>query len=140
MTKNKKDKKDISEDDFSTARQNYHFLITKIQDDIEKMSELAEDSSHPRAYEVLANMYKIAADMNDKLLEHNRKKQIIDEKKAESGQLDPTGDTAYLGSTVELQRKLLEDRKKKKETPKEEVEEAEIVEETEDEQTESSQS
>lgn len=135
MTKNKKDKKDISEDDFSTARQNYHFLITKIQDDIERMSELAEDSSHPRAYEVLANMYKIAADMNDKLLEHNRKKQIIDEKKAESGQIDPTGDTAYLGSTVDLQRQLLDDRKKKQADP---VEEADILEESKNEQTESS--
>lgn len=120
------------EDDFDAGRQNYHFLLTKILDDLEKISAVASDTEHPRAFEVLAGMYKTAADMNDKLMEHQRKKQVIDSDRKKTGAQDVIPDQAYLGSTVDLQRKLIADKKEQKRKQLEEIEDAEIIDDVKD--------
>lgn len=109
--------------DFDAARSNYHELISSLKGQIDMFKDIAEESGHPRAYEVLANMYKICGDMNDKLMEHVRRKQIIDEDRRRNNLIESDRKKhAYIGKSSELQRLL-------KEKKKEDVRDAEIVEE-----------
>ena len=45
-------------DDYDFARAKYYSLSEKGDEAIELMLELARDSEHPRAFEVLSNMMK----------------------------------------------------------------------------------
>ena len=118
-----KDKQRELEEDFDQARQNYHKLITDMMDDLEQMSEVAKETDHPRAFEVLFNGYKAAADMTDKFMEHQRKKQVIDDVKDGGKKVPMIEGQVYSGSITDLQRKLLADKKKKNKEDATEVKE-----------------
>ena len=49
-------KKDDIDDDYEFARSKYYNLAEKGDEAIELMMELARESEHPRAFEVLSNM------------------------------------------------------------------------------------
>ena len=66
-------------DDFEYTRQIYHELIAKGTDALDDMAEVARQSEHPRAFEVLATMIKSVADVNGDLISlHNKKKNLLD--------------------------------------------------------------
>jgi hypothetical protein len=71
------------------------------------MIEVARESEHPRAFEVLSGMIKGIADVNDKLMDLNKKKKDVE--KSDVPALENRGNTTnnvFLGSTTELQRFL----------------------------------
>ena len=97
--------------DFEMARTNIHEVIQNGTYAIEKLSEIADKSQHPRAFEVLATLMKTMLDANKDLLDLQKKIREIDA--ADS----PTNDAAkqvtnnlFVGSTSELQ-KVIEDMK-----------------------------
>jgi|TARA_B100000085_G_scaffold129164_1_gene117593 hypothetical protein len=93
-------------DDFEYTRQIYHELIAKGTDALDDMAEVARQSEHPRAFEVLATMIKSVADVNGDLISlHNKKKNYYkpDPKALPSG---VTTNNLFVGSTTELQRML----------------------------------
>ncbi len=53
------------DDDYEFSRETYRNLVTKSNDAIEQMLNLAMQSEHPRAFEVLSNMLKNTSDMTD---------------------------------------------------------------------------
>jgi len=75
------------------------------------MMELARESEHPRAFEVLGQLIKQKADINDKLMKlHKSNKEI---KKVENPALEggtTTNNNVFIGSTADLQ-KMLHDEK-----------------------------
>jgi hypothetical protein len=73
------------------------------------MIEVARESEHPRAFEVLSGMIKGIADVNDKLMDLNKKQKELtkEDKPAES----TTNNNLFVGSTTDLQRMLLGDEK-----------------------------
>ena len=96
--------------DYNFSRANYYRLAETGQEAIEMMMEVARESEHPRAYEVLANMLKQNAEITDKLVElHKKRKDVV--KKEEKGQAalpnQQTTNNLFVGSTTELQRMLL---------------------------------
>lgn len=98
------DKTDV-ESDYDFARDNYKRLINISLEAIDGAAELAKESEHPRAFEVLFNGIKHAADINDKLLEHQRRKQVVDTNDGVQKQLAKDEDRAQIafeGSTDDL--------------------------------------
>jgi len=71
------------------------------------MMELARESEHPRAFEVLGQLIKQNAEIGEKILKlHKRKKD--QDKSDEPKQITHKGDTnnVFIGSTAELQKML----------------------------------
>jgi hypothetical protein len=54
--------------DYEFARENMYRLTGKIEQSIDELSEIAYISQHPRAYEVLANLYKTGVEANKEIL------------------------------------------------------------------------
>ena len=61
-----KNKEDL-ENDHKYSRENYYNLIERGQDAIQGILDIANESQHPRAYEVAGNLIKQVADTVDKL-------------------------------------------------------------------------
>lgn len=61
------DDKDIK-DDYEFSRDTYRDLIHNGTRSLDVMHELARESEHPRAFEVLSNSIKNIADVTDKLI------------------------------------------------------------------------
>jgi len=96
--------------DYEYSRETYYDLLEKGRESLELMIEVARESEHPRAFEVLSNMMKNMADINDKLMDLNKKnKDINKEEVKETKQI--TNNNVFLGSTTDLQR-FLQDEKK----------------------------
>lgn len=96
------------DDDYEFSRQVYYDLISKGQEGIEEMLELARASEHPRAFEVLSGMIKNVSDVSDRLMALNTAKKKIEVIGASTNQL-PNGTTnnnIFIGSTTELQKFL----------------------------------
>tara|TARA_A100001015_G_C14658695_1_gene582107 strand:- start:82 stop:501 length:420 start_codon:yes stop_codon:yes gene_type:complete len=93
-------------DDYQFSREKYRELITKGSGAMDGMLELAAESEHPRAYEVLSNMMKNMADMTDKLMALQKSKDDLENKKAVLADGTVTQNNVFIGSTTDLQRML----------------------------------
>jgi hypothetical protein len=94
--------------DYDYSRDTLYELIEKGKDALENMIEVARESEHPRAYEVLSGLIKNVADVNDKLQDLNKKqKQLNDDEKLP--QVENQQNNYYLGSTSDIQKMLKED-------------------------------
>ena len=94
---------DNKQNDYDYSRETYYELLEKGKDALDTMVEVARESEHPRAYEVLSGMIKNLSDVNDKLMDLNKKvKDLEDEpKKIENQQ-----NNIFLGSTADIQKLL----------------------------------
>jgi len=90
--------------DYDYSRQTYYDLIEKGRESLEMMIEVARESEHPRAYEVLSGMIKNISDVNDKLMDLN-KKQVDINKNDEPKQIGGTTNNLYL-TTSDLQKMM----------------------------------
>lgn len=99
----------VHEQDYEYSRDTYYELIEKGRESLDLMIEVARESEHPRAFEVLSNMIKGIADVNDKLMDLNKKQKELqkEDKPAET----TTNNNLFVGSTTELQRMLMGDEK-----------------------------
>lgn len=96
---------DNANNDFEYARQTYHELISHGSSAIEDMMEVARNTEHPRAFEVLSQMMKHQADINGSLLSmHKKKKDFL--KQDENKQIAHQTNNLFVGSTTDLQRML----------------------------------
>ena len=106
---------DHLQDDYEASRETYKELIGKGNEAIDLMMELAKDSQHPRAFEVLATLLKTQADNNDKLLELQKKlKQLKEPVKGSQPSSNVTNNNVFVGSTTDLQRFILDQKNKPK--------------------------
>lgn len=100
-------KKDDIDDDYEFARAKYYNLAEKGDEAIDLMMELARESEHPRAFEVLSNMMKQNAEIADRLMELQKKKKEVRLKDQRSLPNKMTQNNVYVGSSTDLQRMLL---------------------------------
>jgi len=103
------------QDDYDYARARYYSLTEKGDEAIDLMLDLARESEHPRAFEVLSTMLKQNAEIADRLMELQKKKKEV--RLTDNPQLpnSMTQNNVYVGSTTELQR-MLHDRIDEKRT------------------------
>ena len=70
---------------------------------------LASETEHPRAFEVLAGMFKTTTDMMDQLITLQKKRKELtqsEEQKASASSGGTTNNAIFVGSTTELQKFL----------------------------------
>jgi ubiquinone biosynthesis protein Coq4 len=95
------------QDDYDFARSKYYNLAEKGDEAIDLMLDLARESEHPRAFEVLSNMIKQNAEVADRLMELQKKTKDVrnteDQKQLPNSM---TQNNVYVGSTTDLQRML----------------------------------
>ena len=95
--------------DYEYARERYYSLIERGDEAIEVMLDFIKETESPRAMEVFSNMLKQNAEIADRLLELQKKKQDIEIAKKPRLGVDGGGLTqnnVFIGSTSELQRFL----------------------------------
>ena len=100
-----KDTEKNIDQDYKAARETYHDLIEKGREGLEYMMEIAKESEHPRAFEVLATMIKTISDTNGELMKHNKIRNDIN-KTDEIENPTVTNNNLFVGTTTELQKML----------------------------------
>jgi len=101
------DENEEIQDDYDYARARYYSLTEKGDEAIDLMLDLARESEHPRAFEVLSTMLKQNAEIADRLMELQKKKKEV--RLTDNPQQLPnsmTQNNVYVGSTTDLQRML----------------------------------
>lgn len=97
------------EDDLDFARENLYDAVVKSQAAVEDMIAIAQQSQHPKAYEVLNSLIKTFADVSSGIADLQIKKQRL-QGKAPSEETKTVNNNLFVGSTAELQ-KMLQDLK-----------------------------
>ncbi len=96
-------------DDYEYSRAQLYTLISKGQEAVQGALELAQQSDHPRAYEVAGQLIKSVGDVTDKLIDLQKKVNEIENPK-KSNQPQNVTNALFVGSTSEL-AKLLKQQK-----------------------------
>ena len=101
-----KSKEDDQQKDYEYTRGELYSLIDQGQEAVRGALEVAQESGHPRAYEVAVAAMKHVADMTEKLQDlHKKMKDLGEEVK---GPKNVTNNAMFVGSTAELQKMLKE--------------------------------
>jgi uncharacterized protein YsxB (DUF464 family) len=91
--------------DFNIARANIYEIIENGNFAIQKLSQIADSSQHPRAFEVLSTLMKTMLDANKDLLDIQKKvREIQDVDKPHSEEAKSVTNNLFVGSTAELQK------------------------------------
>ena len=91
--------------DYDAARNNLYKLLNQGQDALYNALEIAKQSEHPRAFEVVGNLMKQLADINEQLLALSERKVKLDNPKKEDspqGKQVTNNNAIFVGSTSEL--------------------------------------
>ena len=96
-----------AEEDYNLARDNLKNLLNKSDEALDHMMQVAAEAEHPRAFEVLATMFKTSADMTTQLIDLQKKRHELDKlNNEESTTPNLTQNNLFVGSTAELQKML----------------------------------
>lgn len=96
--------KDIK-DDYDFSRAVYKDLIKTGTSSLDVLAELARESEHPRAFEVLSQTIKHIGDTTEKLMGLQKQKKELTKEDEEANRV--TNNNVFIGSTTDLQRMLL---------------------------------
>ena len=99
------DNKDL-QNDYEYSRGQLYNLVEKGQEAINGILDVAQNSDHPRAYEVACNLIKNVADITDKLVDLQGKMKDINQEKKQT--TNNVTNAMFVGSTSELQKMLKE--------------------------------
>jgi 3-methyladenine DNA glycosylase/8-oxoguanine DNA glycosylase len=97
------DSDQTTENDVKYARENLYHLAEKGKDALEELMELAAQSQHPRAYEVVGQLIKTLTDTNERIVDIQQKaKNILSDPKGP----DKVTNNLFVGNTSELTKLL----------------------------------
>jgi len=91
------------EDDYDRTRNNLHELLVKGQEALNHALEVAKQSEHPRAFEVVGNLMKQLADVNQQLMDIHQQKAKLDGPGKADKQVT-NNNAIFVGSTAELNK------------------------------------
>lgn len=92
-----------TEKDLEYARENYYHLIETGRRSLEDLVDVANQSQHPRAYEVVGQLIKTLTDTNDRIVDIQKKAQELLEPKDGPSKVT---NNLFVGNTSELTRLL----------------------------------
>ena len=101
-----KSHEDDRKKDYEYTRGELYSLIEQGQEAVQGALEVAQESGHPRAYEVAVAAMKHVSEMTEKLQALHKNMKDLDEDK--SGPKNVTNNAMFVGSTTELQKMLKE--------------------------------
>lgn len=87
--------------DYEYSRAQLYRLVEKGHEAVDGILEIAQESGHPRAFEVAGQLIKSVGDVTDKLLDLQKKMRDLD-----APQKGPTtvNNSLFVGSTAELSK------------------------------------
>ena len=98
------DTESISNTDFQYTRENLYNVIERGQDAMEGLLQVAQETEHPRAYEVVGQLMDKLTNANKELINlHKQIKDINDDGKVKTQNVT---NALFVGSTAELQKLL----------------------------------
>ncbi len=100
---------DEVETDAALARKNIKSLLDKGSNAIDNLLLVAQESEHPRAYEVAANFIKTLADLNKDLLDVQKKKSDLRPQQTTNQSIN-VEKAVFVGSTAELLKQIRENK------------------------------
>jgi len=92
------------ESDYEVTRSNLRTLLVTGQEALMQALEVAKQSEHPRAFEVVGNLMKQLADVNQQLMDLHQQKQKLDEPSKAEKAKQVTNNAIFVGSTTELNK------------------------------------
>jgi len=96
------------EADYDYTRNNLYNLLQNGQDALLHALEVAKQSEHPRAFEVVGNLMKQLADVNEQLMQLHQRKQKLDTPAKDSGTGEAkqvtNNNAIFVGSTSDLNK------------------------------------
>ena len=101
-----KSHEDDRKKDYEYTRGELYSLIDQGQEAVRGALEVAQESGHPRAYEVAVAAMKHVSEMTEKLQALHKNMKDLDEEK--TGPKNITNNAMFVGSTTELQKMLKE--------------------------------
>ena len=93
---------DVNEDDFKYSRENLYHIIERGQDALSGILQVAQETDHPRAYEVAGQLLKTNAENTEKLVNLQTTKKKLRE--VDQPQRVTNNNSLFVGSTQELQQ------------------------------------
>ena len=105
ITKGTQEVSQDAEKDYEYTRGELYRLISQGQEAVQGALEVAQESGHPRAYEVAVNAIKQVSDITDKLVDFQHKMKNLGKEDKKAG---PTtvNNTMFIGTTADLQQML----------------------------------
>jgi len=98
---------DSAKADFETARANILTMIEEGQDAMHKLTQIATQSQHPRAFEVLAKMMETMLQANKDLMSLQKDIRELDAADSPINEKAKTiNNNLFVGSTAELQKMI----------------------------------
>ena len=97
-------KEETVDTDFKYARENLYNIIEKGSDALNTLVDVAAQTQHPRAFEVVSQLVKTLSDSNKDLLEIQKKVKVI--KKDIPDQPQNVTNALFVGNTSELQKMI----------------------------------
>jgi hypothetical protein len=97
-------KEETVDTDFKYARENLYNIIEKGSDALNTLVDVAAQTQHPRAFEVVSQLVKTLSDTNKDLLEIQKKVKVI--KKDIPDQPQNVTNALFVGNTSELQKMI----------------------------------
>jgi hypothetical protein len=98
------------ENDFQYVRENLYDVIDKSREALDSVMQLAQQSQHPRAYEVLNQLLRTVADVSNNLTDLHIKRTKIEVDKQRSGVGNINNRTinnnVFVGTTADIQKLL----------------------------------
>lgn len=98
------DKTNKIEDDYEITRNNLRLILQQGQSALMKALDVAHQSEHPRAFEVVGNLMKQLADVNQQLLDLHQQKQKLDAPKEGAKKEVTNNNVIFTGSTADLNK------------------------------------
>ena len=92
------------EDDYEITRSHIKILLVQGQEALTAALEVAKQSEHPRAFEVVGNLMKQLADVNQQLMDLHQQKAKLDGPKEGSKKEVTNNNAIFVGSTAELNK------------------------------------
>jgi len=94
------------ETDFDVSRNNLRALLAQGQEALQHALEVAKQSEHPRAFEVVGNLVKQLADVNQQLMDLHQQKQKLEGGPVKKDAKNVTNNAIFVGSTSELNKMI----------------------------------
>ena len=104
------DKAEDRQKDYTYARAQLYNIVEKMQEGLNDAMDVAQQSEHPRAYEVVFNGAKHTADIVDKLADLHKKMNDLEKEDPKPAAATQVQNNMFVGSTSELMKMLKENK------------------------------
>lgn len=97
------------QDDFDQSRQRLNSLLFQGEDALQHALEIAKTSENPRAFEVVSNMIKQLADINNQLLQLHKQRSDLENKNGggkQEGGPQTVNNNLFVGTTADLNKMM----------------------------------